>query len=95
MIASAFLIAANGAASAADAAPPAAPVNLNTASADELEALPGIGAAKAQAILETRKTRGGFKTVDELTDVKGIGTKQLDHLRPFVTTGSKPAVSAH
>lgn len=93
VIASTLLIAANGVANAADAPPPATPVNLNTASADELEALPGIGASKAQAILETRKTKGGFKTVDELVDVKGIGEKQVERLRPLVTTGARPAAS--
>jgi competence protein ComEA len=64
--------------------PPAAAVNLNTATADELEALPGIGASRAQAILEARKTRGGFKSVEELLEVKGIGEQGLERLRPFV-----------
>jgi len=64
--------------------PPSAAVNLNTATADELEALPGIGASRAQAILEARKSRGGFKSVDELLEVKGIGEQGLERLRPFV-----------
>jgi competence protein ComEA len=62
----------------------AAPVNLNTATAGELEALPGIGSSRAQAILEARKTKGGFKSVDELLEVKGIGEAGLERLRPFV-----------
>ncbi len=95
VLAGAFVVAASEVSHAAEAAPPPASVNLNTASVDELEALPGIGAAKAQAILETRKAKGGFKTVDELADVKGIGEKQLDRLRPFVTTGAKVAPSGH
>lgn len=64
--------------------PAAAPVNLNTATAGELEALPGIGSSRAQAILEARKTKGGFKSVDELLEVKGIGEAGLERLRPFV-----------
>ena len=52
-----------------------AAVNLNTATADELEALPGIGKAKAAAIVEYRKQNGGFKNKEELKQVKGIGDK--------------------
>lgn len=52
-----------------------AAVNLNTATADELEALPGIGKAKAAAIVEYRTQNGGFKNKEELKQVKGIGDK--------------------
>ena len=52
-----------------------AAVNLNTATADELEALPGIGKAKAAAIVEYREQNGGFKNKEELKQVKGIGDK--------------------
>ncbi|RTE65151.1 ComEA family DNA-binding protein [Amphritea opalescens] len=49
-------------------------VNINTASADQLvEVLRGVGPAKAKAIIEYRETNGPFKTIDELTNVKGIG----------------------
>jgi competence protein ComEA len=77
-------------AGAADAGgAPAHTVNLNTASAGELEALPGIGEARAKAIVAVREKRGGFKSVDELSEVKGLGKAALDKLRPLVTTGSR------
>lgn len=56
-------------------------VNLNTATKDELVALSGIGPAKAQAILDYRSQHGGFKTVEELKDVKGIGAKRFEKLK--------------
>ncbi len=59
-------------------------VNVNTATADQLMLLPGIGEAKAQAILERRKEQGGYKSVDELLEVKGIGAAALERIRPFV-----------
>ena len=59
------------------AVPASAVVNINTATKDELVALPGIGPAKAQAILDYRKLNGPFKAVDDLKSVKGIGAKRL------------------
>lgn len=64
-----------------------AAVNLNTATKDELIALPGIGPAKAQAILDYRKTNGAFKSVEELKDVKGIGAKRFEKLKADLTVG--------
>jgi competence protein ComEA len=61
----------------------ASPVNVNSATAAELEALPGIGPAKAQAIIENRP----YAAVDELDRVPGIGPATLERLRPLVTTG--------
>jgi competence protein ComEA len=70
------------------AAPPAAAgdllVNLNTATADELQRLPGVGPAKAELIIARRKARP-FRTVEELVRVKGIGRKMLIRLRPMLT----------
>jgi len=57
-------------------------VNINTATKDELIALSGIGPAKAQAILDYRKLNGPFKSIDDLKNVKGIGAKRLEKLRP-------------
>ena len=58
-----------------------AAVNINTANQTELESLPGIGPVKAKAILEYRKKNGGFKNVDELTRVDGIGLVTLKNAR--------------
>jgi competence protein ComEA len=64
-------------------------VNVNTATLEELTLLPGIGESRAQAVIETRKRRGGFKSVDDLMEVKGIGEASLERLRPHVTTQGK------
>ena len=58
-----------------------AAVNINTASSAELEALPGIGPAKAKSIVEYRQKNGAFKSVEELKNVKGIGDAVLNKLR--------------
>jgi len=68
-------------------APPA--VNVNTATLDQLTALPGIGEKRAQAILDMRKEKGGFKSVDELSEVKGIGPANLEKLRPYLRAGAQ------
>jgi competence protein ComEA len=64
-------------------------VNVNTATADELQLLPGIGESRARAVIAMRKQRGGFKSVTELTDVKGIGDVALAKLRPFARVEGK------
>ena len=66
----------------------AAPINLNTASAAQLEALNGVGAAKAEAIVAYRTEHGGFKTVDELANVKGIGDKTVAKNRDQMTVAA-------
>ena len=59
-------------------------ININTASAEELDTLPGIGPVKAQAIIDYRTEKGLFRTVDELLNVSGIGPKTLDDIRDKV-----------
>lgn len=61
------------------------PVDLNTATAEQLEALPGVGPATVEAILAYRKEKGRFRSVDELLEVRGIGEAKLAALRPKVT----------
>jgi competence protein ComEA len=63
---------------------PGAKVNLNTATQAELEALPGIGPAYAQAIIVERTRRGGFRSVNELREVRGIGDQRFADLEPLV-----------
>ncbi len=64
------------------------PLDLNRATADQLEALPGIGAVKAAAILAVRDTRGGFQSMEELEAVRGIGPALVAKLRPLVVVGT-------
>ncbi len=61
------------------------PLDLNTATGAQLEALPGVGPAMAQKMLAYREQNGGFKSVDDLDEVSGIGEKKLETLRPLVT----------
>jgi len=64
-------------------------VNVNTASIEELQLLPGVGESRARAIVEARRQRGGFKSLDQLVEVKGIGAVLLDRLRPHLTLNGK------
>ncbi|SBS79439.1 Competence protein ComEA helix-hairpin-helix repeat protein [uncultured Mycobacterium sp.] len=63
---------------------PADPVDLNTATVEQLDALPGIGPVMAAAIVAWRDTNGKFSSVDQLSDVDGIGPARLDKLRALV-----------
>lgn len=63
---------------------PAGPVDLNTATAEQLEALPGVGPATSAAILAYRSSHGRFRSVTELLEVPGIGPAKLEALRPLV-----------
>jgi competence protein ComEA len=67
------------------AAPSSGPVNLNSATAEQLDTLDGVGPATAQKILEFRQQHGGFSSVDDLSQIAGIGPKKLEALRAQVT----------
>ena len=67
--------------------PPLKPVNINTANAEELQQVPGIGPATAQKILQMRKSYGAFKSVDDLLAIRGLGAKRLDKMRKYLTVG--------
>jgi competence protein ComEA len=62
-------------------------LNINTASADELDELPGIGEVIAERIVAYRETNGAFSTVDELAEVSGISERMVEELRPLITAG--------
>jgi competence ComEA-like helix-hairpin-helix protein len=68
--------------------PPAHPVNLNTATAEELQQVPGIGPATAEKILQARKSYGKFKSVSDLEAIRGIGPKRLEKMRKYLTVGA-------
>lgn len=88
-----FLALAVSAGSAFAAAKPApgGKINLNTATAEQLTAVPGIGEKLAARIVEHRQKNGSFKSVQELMNVKGVGEKSLGKLEPFLSTGSGEA----
>ena len=68
---------------------PAAPaLNLNTATQADLEKLPGVGASTAKLILEYRQKNNGFKKIEELMNIKGIGEKSFLKLKPLVTVAA-------
>jgi competence ComEA-like helix-hairpin-helix protein len=71
--------------------PPLHPVTLNTASALELQQVPGIGPSTADKILQIRKSYGSFKSVDHLLAIKGIGPK-LDKMRKYLKAGTAAPV---
>lgn len=68
---------------------PTSPVNINTATQEQFETLPGLGAKVAQRIVEYRQKNGNFKKVEDLMNVKGIGEKSFLKLKPMVTVSQK------
>jgi competence protein ComEA len=75
-------------------APPTSVVNINSASAEELERLPGIGPARARAILQLRAQRTRFKRIEELLRVKGIGRATFRKLRPMLSLDGPTTLSS-
>jgi competence protein ComEA len=79
-----------GVASAAAKPAPTGKVNINSASVEQLSTLPGVGAKLAARIVEHRQKSGGFKSVQELMNVKGVGEKNFEKLQPYLTVGEAP-----
>jgi competence protein ComEA len=65
-------------------------INLNTANQQELETLPGIGPVLAQEIIAYRELNGSFSDIDEILNVKGIGTVKYEQIRELITVGDMP-----
>ena len=92
MLAAAPMMSAAGASQeTADTKAAGAAVNLNTATASQLEAVPGIGPKMAQRIVEYRQKNGAFKKIEDLMNVKGIGEKSFLKLKPHITVGTPRA----
>ncbi|MBW8328381.1 MAG: helix-hairpin-helix domain-containing protein [Thiobacillus sp.] len=68
--------------------PVLAAVNINTATQSELETVRGVGPAKAKAIITYREANGGFKSLDELDNVKGFGKSSVEKLKEELSVGS-------
>ena len=69
----------------------AAPVNLNTATAEQLATIPGVGPKMAERIIDYRQKNGGFKKVEDLMNVSGVGEKSFLKMKPLITvTAQKP-----
>ncbi len=68
-------------------ATPSAPININTATLEELDALPGIGPALAKVIVDYRTTNGPFKKIEDINNVKGIGDALYAKLKDLITVG--------
>jgi competence protein ComEA len=75
---------AAGAGTASAPSAPAAPINLNSATAEQLDTLDGVGPSTAEKILQYRTEHGGFRSVDDLGQIPGIGPKRLESLRAQV-----------
>ena len=69
------------------------PLDLNRATAEDLDALPGLGPALAQRIVDYRKAHGPFKQIEDLREVSGIGPHNLQRLKPYLGLGSPEAVA--
>jgi competence ComEA-like helix-hairpin-helix protein len=70
------------------------PIDLNRATAEDLDAIPGLGPALAQRIVDYRKAHGPFKKIEDLREVSGIGIQNLQKLKPFLRLGSPQAIAA-
>jgi comEA protein len=74
------------------AIPPQHSININSATQEELQALPGIGPAIAGRIIAYRTAHGQFTSVDNIADVKGIGPRTVERIRPFIVVRARGTV---
>ena len=65
-----------------------APVNLNTATVEQLATIPGVGPKMAERIIDYRQKNGGFKKVEDLMNVSGVGEKSFLKMKPLITVGT-------
>ncbi|MGA9633187.1 MAG: helix-hairpin-helix domain-containing protein [Candidatus Acidiferrales bacterium] len=73
--------------------PPSHPIDLNTATAKQLEQLPGVGPTTAKAIVEFRTKTGRFQRVTDLLVIRGVSETKLKKMRPYITVGPPPKKS--
>jgi len=88
------LVVSSGLAIAAGKPAPSGKVNINTATAQQLTVLPGVGEKLAARIVDYRQKAGGFKNVSEMMNVQGIGEKNLAKIQGFLTTSGETAKPA-
>jgi competence protein ComEA len=88
------LVVSSGLAVAAGKPAPSGKVNINTATAQQLTVLPGVGEKLAARIVDYRQKAGGFKNVSDLMNVQGIGEKNLAKIQAFLTTSGETAKPA-
>ena len=69
----------------------ASPINLNTATMDQLATIPGIGVKTAERIIEYRQKNGGFKKIEDLMNVSGVGEKSFLKMKPLITVAAVKA----
>jgi competence ComEA-like helix-hairpin-helix protein len=74
----------------AEKKPPAKPIDLNSATIEQLQQLPGVGLATAKAIVKFREKSGPFRRVEDLLAIRGISKQRLEKIRPYVTIGPPP-----
>ena len=65
--------------------PPAHPIDLNTATAEQLQQVPGIGPSTARAIVNFRQKSGPFRKIEDLLAIKGVSKARLEKMRPYLT----------